>query len=361
MFHRHYFKFSKQKKYAVDRMVKRGCLALGLIIIIVTAAVLIKTLFVRKESVTNKKISEYGFCPKADYQVNLLPNSYIKEETLGSGGKYIHNIVDTINITFSGDYFSDKEDAYQVNYQVFGRIEGYQQTNGTRDNIINQEFSLSNPVSQETAGSAYQYSENVQIRLQDYEDKVAGIKDELGLTLNYDLIVFIKGEITIPAKEGDTSKSIVIPIQSSISIPLNTLLFAIDQDPGKNVADVITKPVHHVKGIEIGKVTACILGLVSGFILLLVSLICMEEKNVLDERFIRSKQICKKYKAKLISLQIVPQLDVKEVYVISEIEDLIRLSDDIGRPAFYVKDGMGNIEEWSIFLFESGYKYVYYI
>lgn len=347
----------KTKKISVYKWIKYiliiGCL-LGIVISIV-----IININMKKESykTVKKIVYEYSYSPITAYNVKLSENKYYDNPIRNEGEKYIRNLISSVDVVFGGNFQGNRQEDITVNYQVKAKLEGYQVSSGNKDIIWEKDMPLKESYTENINDYSWKYEITEKIDLDQYEAMVANIKGELGITLSVNLIIYIDGDIIVHRDDSD----IKIPIDSNVKIPLNNTLFSIEKNRGESINRQEFIKVKEKMKKDYTLIIVSLVFIVFAFICEIVVIFFIDIKEDMPTVIKEEKRILKKYRSRMIALCVMPQLQIDEIYIVGGINDLFRVSEDLGRPVFYLMGKDREIDSGKIFVTDGGEKYIYYI
>lgn len=347
----------KIKKISVEKWIKYAIMC-GIFIGIVIAIFLINKDMKKSTSKTvTKPVYEYTYSPTLAYSVKLKENKYYDEAVRNEGEKYIRNLVDSVNVTFGGNFQGNTKENITAEYQVKAKLEGYQVASGNKEVIWEKEMPIGDAHTENVNDYSLKYNLSEEIDLDKYEAMVTNIKGELGITLSVNLTFYIEGRVTIQRAEN----SIEIPIDSSLEIPLNSTLFSINKETGNPVSkqEFIKEQVNIKKNYSF--IIICVIFIIVAVISEILIFLMIGIKEEMSEELKKEKRLLRKYRSRMIALSSIPKLDIEEIYLLEEVSDLFRLADEMGRPVVYLHGKDREIDGGKIFVIDGRDKYIYYM
>ena len=152
-----------------------------------------------------------------DYHVNLKPNDYYDQKTLGKNMSYVASLIDTINVDFNYNFrTSDKLD-YKYNYYIEAETV-VKQDQG--DNVIfSKKEKIVNDKSQSLKDNDnFSINEKVMINYDKYNDVVKSFKSSYALSAKSELILTLY--VNIVDEEGNELKTLNADNKMNITVPL---------------------------------------------------------------------------------------------------------------------------------------------
>jgi hypothetical protein len=321
-----------------------GILALLLLICIIMAV----SKYVQPAQVSQEiPVYKYKHQANVDYRVFILSNPFFDVESLEAGQGYITPLTDYIStlLTYqlTGQGPAKINGHYQVNAVLTGYIlkQGQSSTQRVKVPVWDKTFSLVPKTDFSSSEGKITLEEEVKVNLREYADFGQRVQDEYKSSTNLvELAVKYEINTSVETPDGKSTDSIsptlAIPIEGNSYTVDGTLA---DQKEGSVVAKEMV-PVPSLKEARIGLSLAVVLLTLA--LLGVVKKTALKREDPLENEL---KRIIKKYGDRIVTgTGAVPDIDRKRMMMLSEFEDLLKISDELVQPILYesIQDGLHN-------------------
>lgn len=324
---------------SLNGKIRTGIIINLLLIIAGCGAGLVWNNFIRPSEVTEKeKVYSYQHAATIDYQVNLLPNNFFTETTLGPGQAYITSLADSLQTQLEYDFFGEAPAEITGTYQVAGALVAYStvgsdkemevwrrnlpflgsQTFAANDNKIQIQDNILIPVN-----SYVMFAEAMQEATKFYPSR---------LELQVDYLIKVQGKTGTGSFTDELHPTLIIPLQGKVFTVQGNL------SPNKEGAIEVetTRPVEGIRTVNIGL----------GTTLLLAALLCIgmlaltrsSDKHLSPEDK-KVAQILRQHGERVVTLtSSLPATKVDQILLVNDFEDLVKAADEIEQPILYEID-----------------------
>ncbi len=314
-------------------MINKNIRKILIFIFLVTALIFLYLIYneAYNPGFEEQKNTVYTYSNKGsiDYLVYLKPNKLYNGNVLEEGKLYITEFVDFIDTNLKYEFNGEESDNIKADYSVIAKVQGFATESENVINIWEKDF----PILLDKIINSYEnkisIDEKVKLNLTDYNSFVKEIKDASKINCQTNLILSMNINLSGNTEKGEVEDSII----TSLIIPLDVAMFEIT---GNNIVDkpgVIEETVH--VHIPVNKVLVIIYGII--LIALIISLITLlfftqtaPEKDPLEKEL---NKIFKKHGDRLVALN--SDMSVKNSIEVKSIEDLVKISDETGKPILY--------------------------
>jgi hypothetical protein len=308
------------------------------IIIIVAIIIMIgvSSLFIFKEvknpKTKEEKITLYNYKSSAafNYKVHLKQNLLFKEKVQAEGLMYLSELVEEINSDFSFKFSGESKSNIKGNYAIKAVLEGYAGEDKTYKSIWKKEFPVIDKKTFQGEDKQYSIEDKFTIKLDKFQDFVKEVSEIANISSSVKLIIV--AQVNMEAK---TEKGIIKKTYSpTMVIPLSGTYFEINDkltDVQDGVIDKIQKTILPINGKKVTILAS------SAVILLLVLLyiIFFVKPIIIDEHEKKLKKIFKDHGDRMVTIN----NDIFKYYLewveVKSMDDLVKLSDEIGMPIMY--------------------------
>lgn len=293
----------------------------------------------------NVALYNYSQQDNIAYSVALKPNSLYNSSSLGEGMVYLSPLVDGISATFHYQYKGEREAELKGDYEIFGIAEGYQGVKETYKTLWTKRYVLQAKTSFSDKNKDLALTRQIPIAFNDYRDYAGNLAKDLNLTFNSKLTVYMVVHLQAVTDNGTINET----LSPNLVIPLNPPYFEIT----KNVTGMKTGAIRRTEEIKlpVNKQIVFICGSVIALAAaaLIYVLLFTSGTKPQDPAAKRARQIFSKYGNRMVALSDGLPATYGSRYRLNSLEDLIRLSDETGRPVLYeYQEDMKNIKEFSL-------------
>ena len=285
--------------------------------------------------------TEYIYEVSADisYRVKLLPNQLFSEEWLEEGGVYSGKLTDQIEVTLTADFTGSAQAAVAGAYTVTGIVEGYRETKDSRKVIYERRFPIKEGQAAEdgTGGSAIR--EAVSLRMERYKQAADEADIILGEAPARRFYLLFEGAFASDTRFGDVQE----PFSLSLQIPIQKQegLYEISgPEPFKKTGQLTSQKEVLAAGPPS---EAWLIGIWAALSLAAViwTLFFTRRPNEEEAYFRQCKTLLRKYGSRMIQLKRMDRKWEDHGTEVSDIENLVLISEEIHRPVCYSPDEKG--------------------
>jgi hypothetical protein len=316
-------------KIKFNKDIRKILISANIIIILIFSYLIYNEAFNADFEEQKNTVYTYSNKGSINYSVYLKPNKLYNEKVLEEGRLYITEFVDYIDTNLKYEFTGEKSDNIKADYSITAKVQGYATESDKIINIWEKDFPILTNKTINSYENKILIDERVKVNLTDYNSFVKEIKDASKINCQTNLILSMNINLSGNTEKGEVEDSII----TSLEIPLDVAMFEIT---GNNIVDkpgVIEETVH--VHIPVNKVLVIIYGII--LIALIISLITLlfftqtaPEKDPLEKEL---NKIFKKHGDRLVALN--SDMSVKNSIEVKSIEDLVKISDETGKPILY--------------------------
>lgn len=318
-----------KKNFKINKNIRIAAL------IICTVLTLILSILIYYESLVphyeEEKVALYRYSNKTniDHQVSFLPND-LYDNIVPPNGIYITNFLDRINTSFQYQFVGESEADIKGSYKVVAEIEGYTGEKESYKTIWKKLFTLIPETSFQNNTNELSIREDIPIKLTSYSNFANEIIEASKINSQLKLTVFMNVNLQANTTHGVIEER----VSPSIIIPLNTNYFEITKviPETKEAAIEETRQVKVPINKNLTITYSIVLALVT------ISLFCLSYLTVGVEKdlFIKAlNKLFKKHGSRLVALNTNIKESVEQYINVRDIEDLVRIADELGKPIMY--------------------------
>lgn len=307
---------------------------LGLIIIVAITTTIFSYLIykaVYNPSFEEQTISLYNYNNKGliNYEVFLKPNNLYKHNKLGEGELYITEFVDYINANLNYEFIGEREAEIKGDYNIIAKVKGLTGEGDKITNIWEKDFPVTQYKRINTIGDKVLINENVKLNLREYNTFVKEIKEVTKINCETVLILSMNINLSGTTDRGTFEDS----ISPNLIIPLDATMFEITRN------NIIDEPgaIEEIIRVRLPVNRNLIIGYGITLSILVISILFLifftEQKPNIDPLKKEINKIFNKHGDRLVSLS--SDVLIKDSINVKSIEDLVKISDEIGKPILY--------------------------
>ncbi|NYB74274.1 DUF5305 domain-containing protein [Sedimentibacter hydroxybenzoicus DSM 7310] len=316
-------------KFKIKKKIRLGLIAITVISIMIFAYLVYNEAY--NPGFEEKKIPSYSYDNKGsiNYEIYLKPNNLYTEDKLGEGKLYITEFVDYIDTDLKYEFTGERDAEINGNYDITAKVKGYMGDGEKITNIWEKDFPIKQVKEFNNKDGKVSINEKVNLNIDEYNLFVQDIKEASKINCQASLTLSMNVNL-----EGTTDKGSIEEIMSpSITIPLDVQMFEIT---GNNIIDkpaaieeTVDEPLPVNKSRIIGY--AVILAV---FVIALIILIFFTAVSPVKDSLEKALgKIFKKHGERLVALD--SDIDIQDAITVKTINDLVKISDEIGKPILY--------------------------
>ena len=343
---------------SLNGRLRAGIILILLLILAACLAGLAWNNLVRPAEVTEKvKVYSYQQAANIDYQVNLLPNNFFAETTLGPGQAYITSLTDSVQTQMQYSLVGEKPAEITGTYQVDGALVAYSAMgNDTEMEVWRRNLSFLEPQTFTVNDSKAHIQEAISIPVNSYALFANAVQEATKfspsrLELKIDYFIQVQGKTDAGDFTDELHPTLIIPLQGRV--------FAVQGELSPEKEGAIeaetTRPAEGIQTTNIGL----------GIALLLTGLLCIgflmltrrSDKHLSPEER-KLVHILRQHGDRVVTLTgSLPTAKPDPVLLVDDFEDLVKAADEIEQPILYEKDEEQG--EHSFFVVSNPYIYRY--
>jgi hypothetical protein len=334
-------KNSSKKRILMTKTHKRIGIIIILAILLADAALIANELL-KEETVEKKQVTAaFINTPGITYKVYLKPNILYNDNVLPEDQGYFSNIIDYISVTIQNKYSGGDGAEFKGDYSIIGEISGWEPGEEPVP-AWTKRFGIVSKKTFNTTDRELVLSQSANIDFNHFSTFAAQVDELTGYDTAQSLKVAMVVNYTVTTKDGEVTET----LQPAIVIPLGQSYFKIQKnalEEKKSEIFSITKenaPVDMVRTILLSTV-----GLLC--LIVLIVLIKATEPTLGDIRRKRIRKLLKSYGKRLVAVADELVGDSAPVCRVHSMDDMVKISDEIERPIFYVyKNDPADMDEF---------------
>ena len=295
------------------------------LIIIIAATAVLFSYFIYDEAYNpgfeEQTIPVYSYDNKGS-----INYSYNKLE---EGKLYISEFVDYLDTNFKYEFTGEREADIKGEYNITAKVQGYSGEGDGIKNIWEKNYPIIQNKSFTSQIGKISISENIKLNLNEYNTFAREIKEETKINCQTVLTLSMNVNLNVNINKKYAEEF----ISPDLVIPLDVAMFEItgnniEDNPGAIEETIQVKlPANKSLILTYGIILAV---LITSLIILIFFTERLSDKSLLEREL---DKIFKKHGDRLVALN--SNINVKNPMVVKSIEDLVRVSDEAGKPVLY--------------------------
>lgn len=339
----------------VTRTKKTAIVATAIIIIFLCGFAIYK---IFTPSTEEEEVTEYSYVMSvdSDYKVHLNENELYSGDFMEENMVYPKSIFGWLEVNFYAEFSGVEKSDIRADYDVQVVVRGYQTRMEEKKIIYEKSFPL-------LVQSGLSFSDEAQIRqpvylnFNEYEDYIHSAEAILMASPNSETALMFSGNFKAETQFGEVKEE----FNYSIPLPLSQNLFTIDKPQPVKKEGSITNT--RVKEHPVGKSMIILPAAVIFIMLLLIGYTLLftvppDEDKIRELKF---KAIMRKHGSRMVRVGEPVDMSNKTHMVISDMESMIKISDQLNIPIFYMSGTDAMPWDNSFFIPLEEVCYIYYI
>jgi hypothetical protein len=339
-----------EKRIFIPKIIKYGTLGLIGIILLFSAVNAYELSQQPTTKIETNNLLSYSQTGNYNYKAYLKNNTVYngKEYLSPNEGNLFRKLVNNITGSFSYNFYISNTSQISGNYKFLATIKTSEWSK-TYTLINTKNFNLTN-------STTYSFTENFPINYSFYEQKITEITNETGVGVqNAELIIKCNIKLTASSENANIYKSFTPAINISLrkqTIDISDKLTFRSADSKTEQKTINIPDIKKEKNMWTN-ITYAFLG-----ITLVVFALTKTEKKPISKLQRKFRNIKKKYREYIIEIEEPLNPEGVEYIHIKSMDDLIRLSEEMGKPIFYYDNPSESTEKYEFFVLE---EYTYYV
>lgn len=283
-------------------------------------------------SMEEQKVSLYSYHSKSsvNYEVSLRPNDLFEELNQGEDQVYLTNLVDSIKASYTYQFTGDYQADIKGNYEIVAVLEGYTTDKEQKTSIWKKQFTVVPKTNFNAKDNKITIKRDAVLNIGIYNNFLKKIKDETKVSSDVAVSALMNVNLNAMTDKGLIQDT----ISSSIVFPFDTYYFKISKQQIDDKPGVIQETKEVPSSGNLYRLIFYIIALVI-LLIFLIALLMLTSNSITNDPFLKNlKRIFKKYGGRLIAFNTEISI-IGDSFLVKSIEDLVRLSDEIGKPIIY--------------------------
>ncbi|MGL6173554.1 MAG: DUF5305 family protein [Cellulosilyticaceae bacterium] len=323
--------------------------SVSIIIFMLLIPLLIKVL---KIGYVPNVLYNYTYTPQVKYKVEVTNHELYQKEDLKEDQYYLWRFIDKISPTFSFELKGSSAADISGEYQVVAEIRGYTLKEQKQEIIWQKEFVLVPEIKIQLESDYLKKEHTVNVDLNDYKEFAEKIFVDANVRMESEVCLKMKGQLKIRKED----REIELPIDTAMIVPLGQNYFTVmkngEEIKTEQLIDDSMQSPMQTEYIIIAEVVVCILGIG------VLSRVAKADYLTLDElKKIKLKKIFRLYGSRLIGIDHLGNYSPDSIFQVDCLQNLIKISEELEQPIFYLSKELTEIECFYIFDKEKLYFY----
>lgn len=301
----------------------------------------------------DKSIFEYSCKSEVDYKYYLKANELYPMDFIDEGKFYSKPLLDHIRTDFKIEYGCRPEANIQVKYKIVALVTGFQGQGEKKEIYWSKEFPLTEEKITSMTGDSFAAEEVIDFTLADYDGFALKAKEISAMKVSNEVEVRLDGNILINYEDYEEE----IPISASVRVPLLEEVFKIEKEMGQEVRANIKEKEEIVVAPDKVKLSLLFAFSLLLIICLLLIIFVIKEPGQLTMLKNKNKAILKNYGSRMAAMEEIPQVTGGKGYRVTDMKDMIKISDEIQKPILYIWDDEILIRNNEVFIIDDDSTY----
>lgn len=322
-----------KNKVKMRKSIRSFCLAVASIMFAISSVILFGSFLGRKTNKTKEEIYIYSNKFNYNYQVNLLPNKYIEEPSLGMDeSAYVTDLIDNINLDLNYNYDSDRESAIKYTYSIRGILNGIYTRDGDEQKVWTKQYILKEAPENTVESQKVDIKENLTLDLKEQNKLVKDFEQEVGITVDatYNVILEVETNTEI---EGETINNNYI---STLSIDLGKKTTKISGENNKQETQYVSKEIEQqTEANSTSKVVSGILFVISIAMLYYIKSNTVVINKIRNEFRLELNRILRLCQDKIVQVSSNLDVDITNLIYVKDFGEIVKISEELFKPILY--------------------------
>lgn len=286
-----------------------------------------------KTNKTKEEIYSYTNRLSFDYQVNLLPNKYIEEHTLGMNETaYVTDLIDNIDLNLNYNYNSDSKSTIKYTYNIKGILNGVYTRDGEEQKVWTKQYTLKEPTENTVTDKNFDIKENLILDLKDQNKLVRDFEQEIGITVDatYNVILEVQTNTEV---DGEQVKN---RYTSSLAIDIGKKTTTINGENNKDDTQYVSKEIEQqTEANSTSKVVSGIFFAISIALLYYIKTNTVVINKTRNEFRLELNRILRLCQDKIVQVSSNLDVDTTNVIDVKDFGEIVKVSEELFKPILY--------------------------
>lgn len=346
----------KKSKIKIRKSTRYFYIAVASILFAISTATLFGSSLGGKTNKTNEEIYTYTNKFNYGYKVNMLPNKYIEETTLGMNeAAYVTDLMDNINFDLAYNYSSSDKSMIKYTYSIKGILNGVYTRDGEEQKVWSKQYTIKEQTENSVLDENFEIKENILLDLKEQNKLVKEFEKEIGISIDtkYNVIMEIQTNTEVDGEQV-TNKYV-----SAISIDVGKKTTTIKGENNQQDTQYVSKEIeHHEEASKIGKVIS--------FVALIISLVIYryifcktvpmnKTRNEFRQELNRILRLCQD---KIVQISSNVEVDTANLIDVKDFGEIVKVSEELFKPILYWVSPRNNEAWFTVMSHGATYRYI---
>lgn len=320
-------------KLKLSKKSKNGFISLCVIGIVIFIGWGYKALTLQRSYTEEKAYYEYTINPQVNYEVRLQQNPIYTETIQEEGKMYVSAFVRDIKSLFHIQVQVSEVSTINIAYEVAAEVANYIIEDKVKKDIWCKTYTLVPLKSYKEEGVSMEVDAQGYLDYNAYNAFVQSVNEATQTNGQYE----IRGKLIGRVQIDTSTERVEEPITLAVNVPLDTTYFPVIKEGEEKIQNTLTKVEIRNVPINSKVLVGCgiaIVVLVGGIVFLawgttIPTQVDMKRKAV--------KKLLKDYGSRMVGVEVIDITPYSVSYVMTDIQDFIKLADEMGLPIFYAR------------------------
>ena len=322
-----------KNKAKMRKSTRSFCLALASVLFAISAFTLFGSFLGGKTNKTKEEIYSYANKFSYGYQVNLLPNKYIEESSLGMNEiAYVTDLIDNISLDLNYNYNSDTESTIKYTYSIRGVLSGVYTRDGDEQKVWTKQYTLKELTENTVTAKDFEITENLILDLKEQNKLVKDFEQEIGITVDttYNVILEVETNTEVDREQVNNRYA------SSLAIDLGKKTTTINGENNKEDTQYVSREIEQqVLTNPTSKVASGILFVISIAMLYYINTHTVAMNKTRNEFRLELNRILRLCQDKIVQVSSNLDVDTTNVIDVKDFGEIVKVSEELFKPILY--------------------------
>lgn len=325
---------NKAKKIKIRRSVRNTYITILLIIMCLSIFILQNSFNSEKNQAFIKtNIYEYNNKYLYSYDVTLIDNSYIDDESVPDKNVYVTDLMNNVNVNMTYTYEANQSSDIEYNYQIIGNLEATYSKDGEEQKVWKKTDVIVPTKDLCVTSDRVEINENFELNMGDKIQMVKDFQQELGIQVQTKYTILLE----ITTKTNILGQDVINTYSPDLFFDITSKTTTISTTT-ENTAkpQIVTKMVQEENEFSQIKVIFGSIMFVAALVVLIVLLVKTRNNNtVRNEYKIELNKILKGCDEKIVEVNSRIETSGQGLVDVREFDEVLKVSEELFKPILY--------------------------
>lgn len=325
---------NKAKKIKIRRSVRNTYITILLIIMCLSIFILQNSFNSEKNQAFIKtNIYEYNNKYLYSYDVTLIDNSYIDDESVPDKNVYVTDLMNNVNVNMTYTYEANQSSDIEYNYQIIGNLEATYSKDGEEQKVWKKTDVIVPTKDLCVTSDKVEINENFELNMGDKIQMVKDFQQELGIQVQTKYTILLE----ITTKTNILGQDVINTYSPDLFFDITSKTTTISTTT-ENTAkpQIVTKMVQEENEFSQIKVIFGSIMFVAALVVLIVLLVKTRNNNtVRNEYKIELNKILKGCDEKIVEVNSRIDTSDQGLVDVREFDEVLKVSEELFKPILY--------------------------